>query len=178
MRARATFLLLGIAGLAASGAMAAATANSKDLLLRSSDVPAGAKRVSFGGTTGAIKIPRTVHGQAAYVAYTFTNRSRRETVGNAVGKLGSTRDAHDVYLDLKGKAKNEAGFHRLSLPGYGNEQFAFGTATRAVSLGVVVARSGSVLWEVIVSDLPGFSEAQLTGELDKYARKAKKRAAG
>ena len=178
MRARMTFLVLGFAGLAASAAMAAATVNAKDLLLRSSDVPAGAKRVSFGGTTGAITIPRTVRGQAGYVAYAFRSGSRRETVGNAVGKLASTRDAHDVYLNLKGKAKNEAGFHRLSLPGYGNEQFAFGTATRAVSLGVVVVRSGSVLWEVIVSDFPGFAESQLKAELGKYAAKAKKRAAG
>jgi len=172
-----TLVLLAGAGVAATAAIAASSVDPKVLLLRSSDVPAGAKRVSFGGTSGAITIPRTVRGKAAYVAYAFTHRSRRETVGNAVGALAGARDAHDVFLNLESKAKNEAGFHRLPVRSFGDEQFAFGTATRALSLGVIVARSGSVLWEVIVSNFPGFTQGQLTAELETYGAKARKRVA-
>ena len=178
MRSRSVLaVVVALAGLAAGAALAAVATDPKELLLRSSDVPAGAKRVSFGGTSGAIRIPRTVHGKAAYVAYSFKNGARRESVGNAVGALGSTGDAHDVFLDLKEKAAKGGGFHRLSVPSYGDEQVALGIANRAVSGGILLARSGPVLWEVIVSDFPGFTESQLRGELEKYAARAKKRAA-
>ena len=175
MRGQIILIALVAAAVAASGVNAAGTANPKDLLLRSSDMPAGATRVSFGGTQGAIKIPQTVHGKAAYAAFKFKNGSRRETVGEALGVLASSSDAHAVFAKLKAQAP-KALFQRLSLRRYGNEQFAFGTANRGVAIGVLVVRSGSEVWELVAGAYPGFTKSGLIAEMQKYAAKAKARA--
>ncbi len=178
MRAKTIIVALAVAGLTASVVNAAGTANPKDLLLRSSDVPAGAKRVTFGAAKGSIKIPRTVHGKSAYIGYSFKNGSRSETVANAVGTVASSSDAHDVFVKLKNDLTNESAIHRVLVPKYGDEQVAVGVAVRTVSTQAVIVRSGNLLWEVIVYDLPGLSKAQAKAELEKYARKAKDRAHG
>jgi hypothetical protein len=176
MAIRTILITFVAAGLAAASAGAGVSSSPKDLLLKSSDLPAGAKRVAFGGERGAIKIPRTVHGRVAYVAYRFKSGSRTEGIGEAVGTLTNSRDAHDVYSSLKRKAaKQLKTFPRLALSKYGDEQFAVGVA-RPFAISVLIVRSGSVIWELVVSAYPAFSKRQLTAELSKYAAKANSRA--
>jgi hypothetical protein len=178
MRAQTIIAALAVAGLAASAVNAAGTSNPKDLLLRSSDVPAGAKRVSFGGAKGAIKIPRTVHGKSAYVGYRFKNGSRSESVAEAVGTVASSGDAHDVFVKLKRDITRIPSLHRINVPKYGDEQVSLRFSLQVASSGVVLVRLGNMLWEVVVTEIPGASKAQVTAELEKYARKAKDRAQG
>jgi len=178
MRAQTIIATLAVAGLAASAVNAAGTTDPKNLLLRSTDVPAGAKRVSFGGAKGGIKIPRTVHGKSAYVGYKFKNGSRSETVGDAVGTVASSGDAHDVFVKLKRDITRVAALHRITLPKYGDEQVSLRFSLQVASSGVVLVRSGNVLWEVVVTEIPAASKAQMLTELKKYARKAKSRAGG
>jgi hypothetical protein len=178
MRALILSALVGIA-LSATAAGAARTTNPKNLLLRASDVPAGAKRLAFGGTSGGIKIPRTVRGKAAYVAYRFKNGKRTEAVASAVGTLASTRDAHDVFIKLRKDARKAAGgLKTIRLQKLGDEQIAVGSAVPLASSGVVVVRSGTVIWEIVVAAYPGFSKARAKAELVKYARRGKARAGG
>jgi hypothetical protein len=175
MRAGLIVAVLVTSGLAV-GVAFAATSSAKDRVLQRSDMPAGAKRVSFGASTGSIKIPRTVRGTAAYSAYKFKNSSKREYVASAAGTVATVRDAHDVFVKLRKDATGSGPFHRLKVPRYGDEQVAFGVAVSAASAGVLLVRSGKVLWEVAVSAVPGFSKAKALGELNKYARKEQARA--
>jgi hypothetical protein len=177
MRARRTVSIVLVAAVAASFVYTAAATNPKSLVLQRSDVPAGAKRVSYGSTTGAIKLPRSVHGRAAYVGWRFRNGGRTETVAAAAGILRSTRDAHAVYVKAKKTitAKGRA-FKPLSLPRYGSEQFARGASFGPVGAGVVFVRSGARLWEVIISGYPSFPRSSVVSELKKYAAKEKARA--
>jgi hypothetical protein len=176
MRARLLLTALVAVLVTAASVSAAAARSAKDLILHASDVPAGAKRISFGGAKGTIKIPRTVHGQEAYVAYRFKNGSKAELVASAAGILANTRDAHDVFVSLRKKVIKGGGFRRLSVRKYGDEQVTLGVAVRAASVGIILVRSGATLWEVAVSAYPGFSKAKQTSELEKYASKGKARA--
>jgi len=177
MRAQTIIAALAVAGLAASAVNAAGTTDPKNLLLRSSDFPAGAKRVSFGGKTGGIKIPRTVRGKSAYVAYKFKNGSRSESVAEAVGTVASSGDAHDVFVKLKRDITRVQSLHRIKVPRYGDEQVSLRFSLQVASSAVVLVRSGNMLWEVVVTEIPSVSKAQATAELEKYARKAKDRVA-
>jgi hypothetical protein len=174
---RFALAFLAVAGFATSFAYAAGAVNVKSLVLQPSDMPSGAKRVTFGSSKGAIKIPRSVHGQVAYSAWTFPSGGSKEAVGSAAGFVASSGDAHDVYLSLKRKFDRiSQTFKPVSLPKYGNEQFAGSEATGGASLGLVFVRSGSRLWEVVVSGYPRFPKARMLGELKKYAGKEKSRA--
>jgi hypothetical protein len=164
------------AAIAAGATSAAGSTNPKRLLLRASDMPAGAERVTFGGSTGSIEIPRKIHGKAAYVAYKFEKGSRQESVGEAVGTFTSTHDAHAVFANLRRKASSEVALPPIKVKRFGNEQFARGSAKSAFSLGMLVVRSRSVIWEIVVGASPGLSKARLVSELQKYAAKAKARA--
>ena len=176
MAARTTVITFLAAGVATAAAGAAVSSSPQDLLLKRSDMPAGAKRVSFGGQKGAIKIPRTVHGRVAYVAYTFRSGSRTEGVGEAVGTLANSSDAHDVYVSLKRKSTTQLNrFPRLAVPKFGQEQFSRGIAS-PYSISILVVHSGSVIWELVVSAYPSLPKRQLIAELSKYAAKAKSRA--
>ena len=170
-------LISALAAAVVAGAVnAAGSTDPKSLLLRSSDVPSSAKRISFGGAKGAIKLPRKVHAQVAYVAYTFKNGSKNETVADAVGIFGNSKDAHDAFASTSKKATGQPAFPKLSVKRFGDEQFARGVATRAYSAGLLVVRNGTRVWEVVLTDLPGFSKSRMISELEKYGTKAKNRA--
>jgi hypothetical protein len=163
----------------AAGALAAAAAGAtspRTLVLKKSDVPAGAKRIAFGSATGTIKLPRRVHGRAAYVAYKFKNGKRVEVVGSAAAIVVSTPDAHAAFTALRRNLVRRSTFYAIRLPKYGDEQFAMGITIRPASAAVLVVRSGTKLWEVGVSNFPGLTKARLKVELSKYAGKADARA--
>jgi hypothetical protein len=69
-------------------------------------------------------------------------------------------------------------FKTISLPSYGDEQFSAGAGTSGVSAGVVFVRSGTRVWEVVVSGFPSFPKSKMVAELKKYAAKEKARAGG
>ena len=176
MRIRWILVAALAAAVAAGTVNAAGNVNAKNLLLRSSDVPAGAKRVSFGTAKGAIKLPRSVHAQVAYVGYQYSNGSKREALGNAVGVFSNSADAHDAFAKLKKQAATDAStFPKISLKHYGDEQIARGAATRSYSVALLGVRNGSRVWEVVLTDLPGLSKSRMIAELQKYAAKAKAR---
>ncbi len=159
----------------AVGVGAALATNPKDLLLKASDVPSGAKRVKFGTKVGVIKLPRKVHGKAAWVAYRFKNGRSTEVVISAAGVVSSSRDAHATYQYLKKKVSASL-YRPLRVPKYGDEQYAAGVSSKATSVAFVIARSGTTIWETAVTAFPGFSKSKLVSELEKYAAKAKSRA--
>ena len=171
---RAAILLVPVLVLvvAVSSVSAATTSNPKDLILRSSDMPSGAKRVKYGAKTGTIKLPRLVHGKAAYVAYQFKNGKTRELVSNAAGVVTSG-NAHAAFLNLKTKLGPAAALLKpLRLPKYGDEQVGYQYGARIAGASFVLVRKGSVIWEVIVAGAPSFSKAKSKSELEKYAHKA------
>jgi hypothetical protein len=173
---RRLILVVALAGLAVAVAVGAAlAANPKDLLLHSSDVPSGAKRVRFGTKVGVIKLPRKVHGKAAWVAYSFKNGRSTEVVISAAGVVSSTSDARAAYRYMKKKVSSSL-YRLVRVPKYGDEQYAAGVSSKATSVAFVIARSGKTIWEVAVTSFPGFSKAKLLSELEKYAAKAKSRA--
>jgi hypothetical protein len=177
MRIRWIFIASIAAAVLAGTVSAAGTTDAKSLLLRSSDVPSDAKRVSFGSAKGAIKLPRKVHAQVAYVGYSYRNGSKRELLGNAVGVFSSSNDAHEAFAKLKKEAATDSkGFPTLSVKHFGDEQIARGASTKAYSVALLGVRNGSRVWEVVVSDLPGLSKSGMIAQLDKYAAKAKGRA--
>jgi hypothetical protein len=149
--------------------------NPKDLLLQSSDLPSGAKRVHFGAKVGVIKLPRKVHGKAAWVAYRFRNGRSIEVVVSAAGVVSSASDAHAVFKNLKRKVSSPL-YHLVRVPTYADEQYAGGLSSKTTSVAFVIARSGTKLWEIAVTSYPGFTKAKLVSELEKYAGKAKTRA--
>jgi hypothetical protein len=81
-----------------------------------------------------------------------------------------------VYVRAKNAITVRGTFKRLGLPHYGDEQFAVGASLGPFAAGVVFARSGNRVWEVVVSGYPHFSKARLSAELRKYAAKEKARA--
>jgi hypothetical protein len=149
--------------------------NPKDLLLQSSDLPSGAKRVHFGTKVGVIKLPRKVHGKAAWVAYRFRSGRSIEVIVSAAGVVSSSSDAHAVFRNLKNKVSSRI-YHLVRVPKYGDEQYAAAVSTKTTSVAFVIARSGTKLWELAVTSYPGFTKAKLVSELVKYAGKAKARA--
>jgi hypothetical protein len=159
----------------AVGVGTALAANPKDLLLHSSDLPSGAKRVKFGTKVGVIKLPRKVHGKAAWVAYRFKNGRSTEVVISAAGVVSSTSDARATYRYLKKKVSTSV-YRLVQVPKYGDEQYAAGVSSKTTSVAFVIARSGTTIWETAVTAFPGFSKAKLVSELEKYASKAKSRA--
>jgi hypothetical protein len=178
MRVRSIVAILAVAGLAAASAHAAGSVNAQRLVLQRSDMPAGATRISFGGSQGAIRIPRTVRGQVAYVGWRFRNGRALEIVAAAAGIARNTRDAHDVFVQARRALLGQGTFARATLPRYGDEQFAATAGVGGVSGGVVFVRSGRRLWEVVVSGYPNFPRSRMLAELRKYAAKEKTRAAG
>jgi hypothetical protein len=165
-----------LAALLTAAAVGAAVAtNPKDLLLRSSDLPSGAKRIHFGAKVGVIKLPRRVHGKAAWVAYRFRNGRSIEIIVSAAGVVSSSKDAHDVFKNLKNKVSSRI-YHLVSVPKYADEQYAAAVSTKTTSVAFVIARSGTRLWEVAVTAYPGLTKSKLVAELEKYAGKAKARA--
>jgi hypothetical protein len=178
MPVRLAAAVLITAGLAAGSAFAAGALNAKNLVLQASDMPSGAKRVSFGSSKGAIKIPRTIKGQVAYVGYRFKSGGATEMVAAAAGVVKSTQDGHDVLVYMKKQLSRSGTFKNLSLPSYGDEQFSAGASTSGFSAGVVFVRKGTRLWEVVVSGFPSFSKTKMLSELKKYAAKEKARAGG
>ena len=153
---------------------AALATNPKDLLLQSSDLPSGAKRVHFGTKVGVIKLPRKVHGKAAWVAYRFRNGRSTEIVVSAAGVVSSASDAHAVYQHLKRKVTSPL-YHLVRVPKYAEEQYAGGLSSKTTSVAFVIARSGTRLWELAVTTYPGLTKAKLVSELENYAGKAKAR---
>jgi hypothetical protein len=169
-------LLVAVTGAAVLAGVATAL-NPKSLVLRRADVPAGAKRVSFGTSRGAIKIPRTVRGQAAYVGWKFKNRGATENVAAAAGILKTARDAHDILVHLKRTFKRTGvSFKTAKLPKYGDEQFGAFAGASGLGSALVFVRSGTRLWEVVVYGYPRFTRARTIAELKKYAVKEKARA--
>ena len=175
MRLRTVVTTLVLAGVAAA-AVQAAGMDASSLVLQKSDVPAGARRVSFGSSKGSIKIPGTVRGQAAYAGWRFKNGAKTETVAAAAAVVGSASDAHKVYAKAKRDVTGRGTFKALSLPRYGDEQFSLGSTLGPYGGGFVFVRSGKRLWEFVVSGYPGFSRSFLAGELRKYAPKERARA--
>jgi len=171
--------LVSVAVLAAFAVVVAVgtalAANPKDLLLHSSDVPSHAKRVNFGTKVGVIKLPRKVHGKAAWVAYSFKNGRSTEVVISAAGVVSNTRDARAAYRYMKKKVSSPI-YRLVRVPNYGDEQYAAGVSNKTTSVAFVLARSGTTIWETAVTSFPGFSKAKLVSQLEKYAAKAKSRA--
>jgi hypothetical protein len=153
----------------------ALAANPKDLLLHKSDLPSGAKRVQFGTKVGVIKLPRKVHGKAAWVAYRFKHGRSTEVVISAAGVVSSTSDARAAYRYVKKKVSSPL-YRLVRVPKYGDEQYAAGVSNKTTSVAFVIARSGTTIWETAVTAFPGFSKSKLVSELEKYAAKAKSRA--
>src|SRR2546421_57525 len=85
-------VLFGV--LAAGTVAAAATASGpKKLLLHPSDLPRGAKRISFGTATGTIKLPRRVPGRAAGRAF----------------RVGAGRQGRALEVRLQGEVARPVG---------------------------------------------------------------------
>lgn len=175
MRIHILLAALVTAAVAAGSLHAAGAAGTKNVL-QPSDMPAGAKRISFGAKAGAIKIPRTVRGTAAYSAYSFKNGSKREIVASAAGRVSNTRDAHDVLVKVRKDLGKKGPFKPVKVRRYGDEQFALGLNVGAGSAAVLFVRSGTTLWEVAASLIPGLSKARTLAELNKYAKKERARA--
>jgi hypothetical protein len=174
MAVRTILIALIAAGLAATTAGAGVSSSPKDLLLKQSDMPAGAKRYGFKTASGSVKIPRIVRGKAAVVGYRFKNGSATEVVYQLAGIVGSSKDAHDVYVSQVRKTK-ESTYTRVSVPKYAQEQTAFGVATKVYSAGFIIARKGNVVWELVVFAFPGLSKHRTVAQLSKYGAKAKAR---
>ena len=171
MRAAILLIALVTVAVAVGSVGAATTANPKDMLLRSSDMPSGAKRVKFGATSGTIRVPKLIHGKAAYVGYRFKNGRSTELIADAAGVVTSG-DAHAAFLNLKKKLTSNSGLKRIALPKYGDEQVGLGVGALGASAAVVLVRKGSSIWELVVVGYPSFSKAKAKSELEKYASKA------
>ena len=173
MRAAILLVALLTVGVAA-GSLSAATTNGspKNLILTSSDMPSGAKRVRFGATSGTVKLPKLVHGKAAYTAYRFKNGKSTELVSNAAGVVTSG-NAHAAFLNLKKRLGAASALLKpLRLPKYGDEQVGYAFGSRVAAASLVLVRKGSTIWELVVAGAPSFSKAKSTSELEKYAHKA------
>jgi len=171
MRAAVLLATLLVVAVAAGSVSAATTTSAKDLILTSSDMPSGAKRVKFGTASGTIKLPKVVTGKAAYAAFRFKNGKTTELVANSAGVVTSG-NAHAAFLNLKKKIGTNAGIKTLRLPKYGDEQVGYAFGTRVAGASVVLVRKGSVIWELVAAGYPLFSKAKSTSELEKYAHKA------
>lgn len=176
-----------VAALAAtvSAATAAAATDPKSLALRTSDLPANARRTYETASPG-IRLPGGLHGRAYAVTYRIARGEKREDVHLIVIATGSAGRARAMYAAAVREAKEFVDSVQHSnprLPSYGDAQYVaiIGDTGAEETGGQMWVRKGSIVWGLDIKTDPlakdfGFSKAQTLTELRTYARKEKARA--
>jgi hypothetical protein len=180
-----TVAIVAALAVTASAATAVAATDPKSLALRTSDLPANARR-TFEQASRSAPLPGGLRGNAYAATFRIARGEKREDVHVIVIAAGSAGKARAVYSAAIRDAKEFVDSVQHSnphLPSYGDAQYAavIGDPGAEETGGQMWVRKGSVVWGLDIKTDPlakdfGFSKAQTLTELRTYARKERARA--
>lgn len=174
MRLRATVLIIGVAAVVTSGALATpAVRDAYSLTLRPADVPgATGTRLRSGAAAAALRAIR-VRGNVATYAYHFKSGSLEGTqVAGGVYAVASASQARTTFAALKRELLRQGPRNVVRLStAYGDQQFA----VLLDPVAKVLVRKNTVVWQLEIDAFGAVASVDERAELQKYALKQRAR---